>query len=50
MDQLLFYGGIALAVLSLVLFLIYWIVHLVRGKTLKARLDAEYGSKPRPRR
>ena len=45
-----FTRAFALAVLSLVLFLIYWIVHLVRGKTLEARLDAEYGPKPRPRR
>ena len=47
MDQALFYGGTALAIVALLLFLVYWVVHLIRGKTLEARLDAEYG-RPRP--
>lgn len=49
-NELLFYGGLALSGLVLVVYIMSMAVSLVRRKWLSARLDAEYGPEQKQRR
>lgn len=44
-NEILFYGGLAVAVCSLVLAVIYFSVSQIKKARLNTRLDAEYGEK-----
>lgn len=46
-DEMLFYGGIAVAGGALLLLLIYGCVSQMKKIQLNARLDAEYGEQPK---
>ncbi len=46
-DELLFTGGIAVMVLSLLAAIVYFVVSRRGKKRLNERLDAEYGEKGR---
>lgn len=44
-DEMLFFGGIAVAAASALLTLIYFFISHVGKKRLNAKLDAEYGER-----
>jgi len=46
-DEILFYGGIAIAAISLIAAIFYFSLSQIRRIRLNARLDAEYGEKNR---
>ena len=43
-SEKMFYGGITVMVLAVLLFLFYLLFHLIQGKQLRRKLEKEYGS------